>query len=179
MNSVEYYENPRKLKLSAAKNTIFGFIGLALGIFVPIALAPPPFSTQAYMAAGFRGATIAVGIMLLFMGLSLAVKSAGSPPHLVSADTNGIILTVINEKLFIPWHNVREIRSIKKDNQRCVVLDIRDPDAFIKVSSKHGKLLRKNLKTYGSPAVVSTNFCASTNGQIADKLGEFLKIAVG
>jgi len=170
MNWVEYYEDSRKLRRSALKNTVLGLIGLTLGVVVPIVLAPPPFSAAAYMAAGFRGATVAAGVMLLFMGISLTVKSSGKPPHLISADTNGVALTVINERLFIPWRLIRDIRALRKDNQRCVIFDMHDSDLFIKVSAKNKKLLKKNLKVYGSAAVVLTNFCIVTNEQIAREL---------
>ena len=197
MDKLVYREDKRKVRRSAAK---FAAIGTAMMVAGVIArsftqgINPTGHDLYRYAilttvrtasSIGLVGFIVCGGILLL-LGIIMLFMSNRRLDDLISADENGVTLGLVFISLpskkgkpqspFLPWQDIREIVPVRKHGTPCVVFVLHDPEAFVSAADPRlRRMLKGNMKNFGSPAAVIVDYCAAPNEQIASELGQLFK----
>ncbi|UAM97809.1 hypothetical protein K8354_16200 [Polaribacter litorisediminis] len=144
----------KKIEISISKKkvllNILGSIGfVALGIWMVVSEKESE-SNQilGILAIIFFGFTLIIGIKKLFE------KNSG-----LIIDSKGITdYTNSNSIGLIEWEDIIDIRIIEIMSIKFILVDLENSEKYIKKAknSLQSKLMRKNLKDYGSPITLTT-----------------------
>jgi hypothetical protein len=156
MNSIEIKSNKTKLTLMLLGSLMFIFLGGWL------AINPDKFLSTIFRNVFFI--RIAGIVAILFFGVCLIFL-------LKSIFTNKFNL-VINEKGIIDnssyisvgmilWDDITSIKSISVVSTKFLIINVKDPNKYINIQNTiKQNLLRRTLKTYGTPISISSNTLA-------------------
>ena len=143
-----------KIEISISKRkiilNILGSIGfIVAGIWMVISEEKSEsFQILGIIGVIFFGATFIVGIKKLFQ------KNSG-----LIIDSKGITdYTNSNSIGFIDWKDIIDVRTIEVMSIKFVLIDLKNSEKYIKKAenSLQSKLMRKNLKDYGSPITLTS-----------------------
>lgn len=169
MDSIEIKGSNKKLTLMLLGSLIF----ICLGGW--LAINPDKFLSTMFRNTSFIRITGIAAILFFGICLMFLSKSIFSRKFNLVINEKGIIDNSSYVSVgMILWDNITSIKSISVVSTKFLIINVKDPDKYINSQNATKQaLLKRTLKTYGTPISISSNTLAFNFDELESTILKF------
>ncbi|MDQ1163164.1 hypothetical protein QE422_003532 [Chryseobacterium sp. SORGH_AS 447] len=146
---------------SSKRKKILLILGLLIVLIleIPLIINSENYTSTLFKSAIFIKITSIIGALITILALIIYCSIVFTKKMDIIISEKGIEDNSSYVSIgMIFWDDITSIKHIDVMSTKFLIINVRDPDKYInKQSNFKKKLLRRNLKTYGSPISISSN----------------------